>query len=196
MEDESNQNLTPKNNQDEMERLRLRAEESQRLAEQHQSKLKEIEEIRLKEKEDFKTLYEKEKEEKENLKKSNQNILNQVVYNEKYRAVYPALKKAGLSDEWSKLLDNEGLEDLQVETTSEGRYIVHGIETFTDKFKNAWPGAFKQKQTPNINSGVNLRPELNNENITAEMVHRAEKSGDRAKYLDLRNRYIQQRKKG
>lgn len=107
----------------------------------------------LAEKEDYKALYEAEVE-AHNATKKRVHDLESIFYEtQKYNAVYPKLLEAGLRQDAKKILDNYDFSLLEVETTSEGRVFVNGVDTFIDQFKSDYPFAFELKKAPNINSG-------------------------------------------
>lgn len=145
----------------------------------------------LKEREDYKTLYESEVEGHKETKRRADGLKQNVSYSEKHRAVYPALKKAGLVDDAEKLITENELDKLELEVTSSGRFNVIGIETFIDTFKNDYPFAFRTVNTPNINSGATSNSSLPpNSKVTVDMVLKAEGTKD---YARLRAEYLKQK---
>lgn len=102
---------------------------------------------------DWKALYERTKGELETERTKGGELKTSVVYNERYRAVLPLLQEAGLRKDAVTLLDKETLDDLEIEATSNGRFIVHGAESYVDEFKKRYPYAFNQKKAPNVNAG-------------------------------------------
>lgn len=144
-------------------------------AKELQTQLENANSSRLKEKEDFKTLaetYEKKwKEESELHAKTKQSV----EYNHKYTAAYSALKKEGLMDEAEKLLDKDGLEELVIENTDQGRYIIHGKDALVQRWKKDLPFAFKSATPPKINPGGGKTTDISDKEVTAASVFEAEK---------------------
>lgn len=139
-----------------------------------EQKVQELESARLKEKEDFKSLYEAEKERREGVESKLTSISQNLAYDKKFTAVYPALKKAGLQDSAEKYLSSENFDELELETTSGGRYVVHGVDTYVNKYKEENPILFSKPQAPRINSTVGNNPDLSTKPLTAADVNRYE----------------------
>lgn len=106
----------------------------------------------LKENNDYKALYEATKAKLDEATQKATSLKENVIYSERYRAVLPALQKAGLSPEASKLVEYADLSLLEVEPRN-GRFEVHGIDTFVEAFKIEHPYAFRSKAPATVNSG-------------------------------------------
>lgn len=153
----------------------------------------------LEEKEDYKALYEQERSLHEETKAKLLGVSKNVMFAEKHRAVFPALKKAGFRDEAEKMLTPELLNDLELETTSDGRFLVEGVETFVDMMKRDYPFYFRESKPPRINSGVG-EVSFSSEKITPAMINDLEdqvKSGKlpREKYEEAVQKYLDQKRR-
>lgn len=155
----------------------------------------------LKDQEDYKTLYESEAE-KAKLKDQEINKLKtSVIYNERYRAAMPALKEAGLLDSALNLLDHLDLSEIEVEGTSNGRFLTNGVDSFVKQVRERYPYAFQQKKVLGVNSGGggHARP-TDQVQWTAEKLVALErecrKKGDMQPYKAAHQEYVRQRSKG
>lgn len=131
----------------------LKAEQAARA--KLEAELKEIRDGKLKEQNDFKTLFEQEQANHKETQTRLTKLKENVQYNEKHKAVAKALRERGLKAEAETLLDKESLDGVRIETTSEGRFLVHGADTFADSFKKKFAFAFEEKKNPNVNGGGN-----------------------------------------
>jgi hypothetical protein len=149
----------------------------------------------LKEKEDYKSLYEQECQNHAETKRRAQRLEGSFYTTQKHSAVYPALKRAGLRDDAERILEMVDFDALEVETTSEGRVIINGIETFVEKFKADFPFAFEQRRPPKINSAGGTTEFQTPQKITAEMIVEIErKHGTKSdKYKNAIAEYVKQR---
>lgn len=154
---------------------------------------------RLREKEDFKTLAEREKkradEIEERLRKRDAFYNNE----SKLGAVKAAAIKAGLRSEAESDLPLLSLDGVTVEVTNQGRFLVHGAETYIEELKRAKPHWFRTTKAPTVNSGAtsNSSPQgaFSSENLTPEKLLEAEKKLPREQYHALFRQYQQQRLK-
>lgn len=118
-----------------------------------EKQLEEIKTTELKGKEDYKSLYEGMQEKYQSLETTHNKFKEGFIYEKKYNAAKEELMKAGLKKEALKILDREPLEQLKVEATSEGRFLVHGADLYVDHFKKEHPYAFQAANPDRINSG-------------------------------------------
>jgi hypothetical protein len=102
---------------------------------------------------DFEALYASEKQKRADIEAEKNKLLGNVVNSERYRAAYPALKKAGLRDDADNLVEMMGLEAIEVEATSTGRFVCTEVERFVETAKAKFPYAFQKAQAPNVNAG-------------------------------------------
>lgn len=158
-------------------------EENERL----NARILEIEAEGMKEKDDYKGLYETEVSNHVETKSRADRIQASFYVTQKHNALYPALKKAGLTDEAEKLMDVFDLSSLEVETTSEGRVFVNGVDTLVEKIKADYSFAFVERKAPTVNSGGGTAGDFSGKTITpADIVAVEMKSGrksDEAKQI-------------
>jgi hypothetical protein len=100
---------------------------------------------------DFESLHKTEKEKREAAEAETKRLKQNVIYAERHRAVYPALKKAGLRDDAENLLDVMNLDEIEVEATTAGRFIVNGVDAWVEGAKAKYPYAFQKPGTPVVN---------------------------------------------
>lgn len=195
--DETKKDLVPKaelsKTLDELHKYKKQVKELQLKAEQENTS-------RLKEKEDWKALAELREKEATELKAARERDLFHLERDRKMNAALSALKKEGLLDEADKLLDKDSLDDLVVEHTDQGRYIVHGKDSLVQRWKKDLPFAFKNEKAPKINTGGGNKTEIIAGDVTAQSVNDAEtkyKSGKitRDDYLKVVQLFSQKRKK-
>ncbi len=161
--------------------------------------IKTLEEKSLQEKQDYKSLWEKEAQARKESDEASKRLKQGFIFNEKYRAVSQALVKAGVIPEVLEDIEAKHLEDIVVESTSEGRFIINGVETFVDSFKQKKPYLFKQATPVTINGGGGDAPPVSGD-ITIAMVLEAEAAANKDptkkdKYNKLYSRYLAQKKK-
>lgn len=138
---------------DDMHKFKNRWRESQDAMAKLQSELESFKKQQLTDKEDYKSLYEQQVEQNQNLKSSYDKLKGNLLHSERYRAVLPKLQQAGLRSEALKLIDAANLDDLPVEATSSGRFLVEGVDTFVEQFKQDYPFAFESKKPPRVDGG-------------------------------------------
>lgn len=138
---------------------------------------------------DFKSLYEQTKSQLEEKSQSYDKLKGNLVLTQKYSEVQKEVSKLGLKTEFIPMLEKENLDSLQFETTSQGRFIVHGADVFAQDFKKRFPSAFDTAKAPNINSGGGAGGGGNtddNAEITPSMLFQCEQAcktkGDMAPY--------------
>lgn len=103
---------------------------------------------------DFETLFNQEKGKREAAESEKERLKGSVIYSERHKSAYPALKKAGLRDDADNLMDLMDLEAIEVEATSNGRFICSGVESFVESAKAKFPYAFQGKKAPTVNGGT------------------------------------------
>ena len=102
---------------------------------------------------DYETLYSTEKQKRADIEAEKNKLLGNVLNSERYRAAYPALKKAGLRDDADNLVELMGLDKIDVEATSSGRFVCSNVQDFVDGAVKQYPYAFQKANVPNVNSG-------------------------------------------
>jgi hypothetical protein len=137
---------------DDLARFKSQAKDAREKAEKAARDLEELKTKLHTEGNDYKSLYETAKSKLEAAETERVQLKQGVVYGERYRAVFPALKEAGLRADAVKLLDMQSLEELEIEATSNGRFIVNGVKDFVEEFKKQYPYAFETKRV-RVNGG-------------------------------------------
>lgn len=117
-----------------------------------------IEEIRnkdLENKEDYKGLWETERGKRQETETKYNSLRSNLELTQKHSSVQAELLKAGLQPGAEALIDKdeEIMEMVQVEYTSQGRMIVNGADSAADLFKQKYPFAFGKDTGSNVNSG-------------------------------------------
>ena len=163
---------------------------------QLESTIEEMKAANLKERDDYKSLYETEVDNHNTTKSRAQNLQDSFYTTQKHSSIYPALKKAGLRDDAEKILESISYDSLEVETTSEGRVFVNGVETFVEKFKADYPFAFEQRSAPTVNSAGGNSGNLTPTKITPAYVIEVEKKHGRnsEQFAKVMNAYMAQKK--
>ena len=136
-----------------VETFKSKANEAETKLNDVTERLTNLEKKNLKESNDYKTLYEQATEKVSQLEDKNKKMSTSVLYNERYRSVMPELQKAGLIPEANRLLERETLEEIDVEATTNGRFICNGVDDYVRKFKELHPYAFKKASMSGVNGG-------------------------------------------
>lgn len=122
-----------------------------RLAQDTEKQKNDLEAKILAEKEDFKTLYERTKNELDETNGKLKKRDEAFIYDKKYNAVQAAALQAGLRN--PKDLELLDLDPVRVEFTSEGRTLVQEVEPFVEQLKKERPYWFKSADAAKVNSG-------------------------------------------
>lgn len=171
--------------------------DSQGTIETLQSQIDAINRKSLQEKEDFKGLYETTQSKLSEEMERNKKLQSAFLYSERHRAVFPALKKEGFRDDAQNLLDMLDLSDVDVEATSEGRFLVNGVDSWVESFKAKYPYAFAQKKAPLINTGTGgdrFTPQSMTPSRLLEIEAECKKTGDKAPYYSALAEYRKNKK--
>ncbi len=144
----------------------------------------------------WKELYEAEKARADEADGTSTKMKESFLNEKKYSALKTAAMAAGLKTEALDDLDSLDLDDIQVETTSTGRTNVMGVEAKLKKIQTAKPHWFGGKTAPKIDGKA---PRVVDDGsaggteVTIAQVRAAEKlskkTGDRAPYTEVMNRY-------
>lgn len=116
-----------------------------------ETKLGDAESKTLREKEDFKGLYEREKVERERLAEENKKLTRFTVNTHRFNEVLREAKKEGLKNE--RDLELVDLEDVDVEATSSGRFLVKNASDKVQRLKSERPHWFGTTPAPTVNGG-------------------------------------------
>jgi transcription termination factor NusB len=146
------ENPIPEEFKQDLYKWKSQAREKDAKLQELQGKIKSLEEKQLAEKEDYKSLYERVKQEKEEL----HNKLNQTgetfVNTQKMSKVKEFALQQGIRKEALDDLDMLDLEDIIVETTNTGRMSVVGADDFVSRLKNEKPHWFETRRAPSVNN--------------------------------------------
>lgn len=158
-------------------------------------RLKELEDEKLRQQNDFKSLADREKKRADDaeskLTKREQAFLNTL----KYKDVQVAASKLGLRNEAEDDLGRLSLESIEVEATSEGRFIIKNADDFVANLKKTKPHWFKDQTAPVINAGGGKggKGESSAKLTSDYMVELRMK--DPKKYRELMPKYLEERSK-
>lgn len=135
---------------------------------------------------DFETLYASEKQKRADIEAEKNRLLGNVLNSERYRAAYPALKKAGLRDDADNLVEVMGLDKIDVEATSSGRFVCSNVQDFVDQAVKSYPYAFQKQGAPNVNgssgNGSGQSGEKWNPGKLVQLESECKKKGDMAPF--------------
>lgn len=146
-----------------------------------QTKLGDLESDRLKEKNDYKSLYETEKAKREESDKKLKEFSGWAVQTQRFNAVKQEALASGLRKEALGDLELVDLDDVKVETTSTGRFVVEGAKDRVEKLKTERPHWFTVGPPPTVNSGGGGTPPPTGGKLTANDVANAERDWKRGK---------------
>jgi hypothetical protein len=183
-----------------MHKFKQAARDAESKLAQMQSQIDDLKAAGLKQKDDYKGLYEATKQKLDEQIEQNNRLKENVLYSERYRAALPALQKAGLSAEASKLVEYADLSVLEVEPRN-GRFEVSGVDLFVENFKLEHPYAFRSNKPANVNAGGTNPPTTRGtEPMTPAKLFELEKQckakGDMAPYKAAYQAYLVQRNSG
>lgn len=163
-------------------------------AQEYEGTIKQKEEEDLKKNNEWKTYAQKKEEEANEYSQKYQSLQQALVNEKKYGALKNAANKFGMRKEAMDDLEAFDFgDDVHVETTSQGRIIVHGAEDAMKKFKTLRPHWFGTR-TAHVN---NETPEETvGKKVTAKQIadaqKKAMKSGDWSEVKSLQKQYQSQ----
>jgi hypothetical protein len=70
------------------------------------------------------------------------------------QALLPALQKLGFRDDAQELLDMVDLNEIEIESTSKGRWTAHGVDAVARSVKERFPYAFGGGKVTGLNGGT------------------------------------------
>lgn len=120
--------------------------------EQLLAKLNEVEEQKLQSSENYKGLWEKTREEKEQWESKFKTLSNSIIEDKKLSAIKEHALKAGIDSEFVDMLEAFDTSDVIVERTSSGGFIVNGADSWVEGLKSSKPKMFQRKADPTINN--------------------------------------------
>lgn len=149
-------------------------------AERLKTELGNQESERLKAANDYKGLYETEKAKREASDKKLSDFTNWTIQTQRFNEVKVLAQAEGLKKEALSDLELIDMEDVKVETTSTGRFIVQGAKDRVEKLKTERPHWFQTAQPPTINGGGGAPPATGGK-VTVSDVVEAERNYKRGK---------------
>lgn len=164
-----------------------------------ETRLGSAESERLREKGDYQALYEKEKQRADAAEQKQKEVLGWAMETQRFNAVRTEAVAAGLKKE--ALGDLELLDlgnDVTVETTSRGRFIVNGAKERVEKLKTERSHWFNTEPPPIINTGGGSPPAggagAGGKKVTLQDVVQSEKDLrtkkiDRVEYMRIQEQY-------
>lgn len=140
-----------------------------------EAKLNAIEEERLKEKQDYKALADRYKAESEAHGRKLREVNALIERSQKFQALERVAAEAGIRPEAIEDLELLPLDRLELETTSNGRFMVNGVKDYVEDLKQRKPHWFKKDKPPAVNSGGGGAKPTGDGKLTARDVLDAEK---------------------
>ena len=176
---------------DDMHKFKSRAGELE-------AKLNAIEEERLRETQNFKALADKYKAEAEESKQKLQKWSDGFTRFQKLTAIQTAALEAGLRTEAVDDLEGLKLDSIEVEETSSGRYILHGVKDMVEDLKGKKPHWFKKETAPKVNSGGGGAKPTGDGKVSMSQVLEAERKAKRGQiskeqYHEIFRKYASQK---
>lgn len=117
------------------------------------TKLGDMESQSLKEKQDFKSLYERETEKRKAAEEEVKKVKGWAVSTHRFAEIKSEAMKAGLLPNALSDLELIPQDNVEVEVTSTGRFLVNGAKDFVENIKKDRPHWFQNPKAPNVNSG-------------------------------------------
>lgn len=170
-------------------------------AEDAKQKLVALEEQKLAEEKNWKELYERERKQRAEAEDREKKKDSFYTHTQKFSEVSKVALAKGLREEAIEDLDTIDYGDeVKVEVTSQGRYIVHGADEFVETLRNKKPHWFKKGNPPNPNAGGGGAAPRGDGEVTARDVVEAELQWKKGKigkdeYVKVFDRYRQHKSK-
>ena len=166
---------------EDLKKFKARSRELETQLQQIQLEMEEQKNKKLTEANDYKSLYEQSSQKVKEWEAKHSRLKESMAYNEKYKEAQKALLDAGLRKDALKILDNENLDSIIIEYTSEGRTIPNGVSEFVDSFKKNYSFAFEQKSPARVNgSGGNASSQFDSSMTPAKLFEIEKKHGVRS----------------
>lgn len=136
-------------------------------------KLEDIEAERLKATNDWKTAFENERQKRTEDEHRHKNFREATLIEKKRDAVRTAAIKQGLVNEAD--IDFIPLDDVSVDVTATGKFIVEGADAVIEAQKRIRPHWFKTEKPIGVNNGGGRKPDGNSDLVTVEKLMELEK---------------------
>lgn len=137
-----------------MHKFKRQFMEQQTKLEKMQAELEKAETEKLKNSENYKELWEKERQAKEDLKGKLSQFSSTVLEDKRRDAIKQELLKNNFDTDFLDIVDAFDTSDVLVETTSNGSFVVNGADTWVEALKSTKPKMFKQKVDPKVNNAT------------------------------------------
>lgn len=177
---------------DDMHKFKQKNKELGDRIKQLEQKLEDYEQKHLKEQEDWKTLFEREKQRREEAERQANEVSESFFENQKFNKVKSLAYQAGLRGEAEDDLLRMEFDGVTAEQDERGHVRVYGAESFIEKLKKQKPHWFQQKNAPRINSGGHKKAEP--QELTAEYMLELERKNHK-KYKELLPKFVEQMKR-
>ncbi len=183
-----------------LNKFKKERDDAKRAADDFKARLEALEKTKAESAGDFKSLYEQQKAANEEMKTKYEGLKSSMVLTQKHAAASSALAKAGLKPEFFQFLEKEEFTEMEVESTSQGRFLVHGSELLVDNWKKRFPSAFGSGTPPTFNGGGGGAGGAGEDgDLTPaklfEIEQACKKKGDMKPYDQAYEKYVQQKKK-
>lgn len=170
--------------------LKKQADEYKKKVREYETKMKSQTETELKQKEEWQKFAQLKEQEAGEYRTKYEALQQNLVVEKKYNALKNEAVKLGLRQEAISDLELVDLSDIQIESTSTGKYNVLGAEKYAERLKAVRPHWFGG-QTVNVNtSSVRVQ---GSESVDPKAILKAEsegrKSGDMSEYKRLISLY-------
>lgn len=146
-----------------------------------ETRLGDLEAKGLEEKKDYQSLYEKEKEKRTAAEVERDKVKGWAISTHRFTEVRAEAEKAGIIPAALKDLERLAMDDVEVEVTSTGRFLVNGAKSFVETLKNESPHWFQSTKVPIINGGGGGAPPPGDKVLNAHDVVEAERQWKRGK---------------
>jgi len=177
-----------------LHKYKSQAKDATERVDQLTAELESFKTSQMAEKENFKGLYEETKSKLDEAVSREKSLKSAVLYGERHRAVFPVLKKEGLRDDAETFFNERfDLTDIDIEGTTEGRFLVNGVNDWVNNFKTNNPFLFQPKDGPKVNSSGGTSTPPTPQELTPtkllEIEEKCKKSGNMKPYHEALRKY-------
>ena len=167
-----------------MHEYKRKLSEAEEKINQFQSQLSKIEDDKLLNTENYKSLWEKEKLQKEDVINKYTGLKTTIFNDKKMSAIKDHAMKSGFDPDFMDILEAFDTSDVVVEKTDSGKILVSGADTWVEALKSEKPKLFRQKVDPTINNSLNNGNEPREKFYTPQELVKLQKD-DYAKYSEI-----------
>lgn len=188
------ENTNNQQNNEESTALRQKLSQFEKENRELKQTFKKQEDEKMRSNQEWQKLSEMKEKEALEWREKHDSLATNLVAREKYSALRNEVTKLGLREEAIQDLDLVDLSEINIETTSTGRYNILGADKYAQKLKSLRPHWFSNS-TPNVTTTAQRIDPMTK--VTADMIIQAEKegkkSGDMSRYRELTEKYRKQR---